>query len=144
MLPLDRFILALLRITPQGSFVARYRFGVGLVVRQIQRLRARIPCRNLPTEGFRADLYRHGQEGQMYRHLYIHLASYLLGPAGYLFSWAIGMIDIRQAKQGRAESQTEVLDNVAGRQCGRILKSFSRGKISRAAAEQALRKVLAA
>lgn len=78
----------------------------------------------------------------MYRHLYIHLASYLLGPAGYLFSWAIGIIDIRQAKTGRSESLTEVQDNIAGRQCGKVLKAFSQEKISRVVAEKELRKIL--
>ena len=79
----------------------------------------------------------------MYRHLYFHLAFYLLGPPGWLGSWAIGMIDILQAKKGRMESQTEVRDNIAGRECGRILQAYSKKKLPRAEAEERLRSLLA-
>ena len=79
----------------------------------------------------------------MYRHLYFHLACYLLGPTGWLVSWFIGLIDIRQAAKGRKESETEVRNNVAGRECGRILTFYMKGKIDESTARKQLRRVLA-
>lgn len=143
MTPLDRFIRNILILVPQGSLIDRYRFGVGMLSRQAKRLKARTKAHKLPTKGFRKDLSANGQDGEMYRHLYFHLAFYLLGPPGWLGSWAIGMIDILQAKKGRTESQTEVRDNIAGRECGRILQAYSKKKLPRAEAEERLRALLA-
>jgi len=123
--------------------IPRSRFAIGMLVRQVKKLKARTKAHKLPTRGFRKDLVANEQNGEMYRHLYFHLAFYLLGPLGWLGSWAIGMLDVRQASKGRAESQTEVRDNVAGRECGRILLAFSKNKISRAEAEKKLRTLLA-
>ena len=90
--------------------------------------------------GFKENLVNNGQQGQMYRHLYFHLACYLLGPIGWLVSWFIGLIDIRQAAKGRKESETEVRNNVAGRECGRILTFYMKGTVDENTARKQLKK----
>lgn len=142
MTSLDRFIDALFRITAPPSLLTRYRVGFGLLARKFQHLRRRIKSRHLPTSGFREDLFKDGQEGQMYRHLYFHLACYLLGPLGWLLSWFIGLTDIKQAASGRKESATEVRDNLAGRDCGRILLTYLKGRVDEKTARKQLRRVL--
>lgn len=143
MTSLDRFINTLLKLAKPGSFIRRYRLGIGLLYRKYQHIRHRIQSKHLPTTGFRKDLFKNGQEGEMYRHLYFHLACYQLGPLGHLFSWFIGLTDIKQAASGRKESETEVRDNLAGRQCGRILKAYLKGKIDEETARAQLRSELA-
>lgn len=142
MTSLDRFIDALMRLSQPSSIVARYRLGIGLLIRKFQHIRKRIKSRHLPTTGFNEELVKNGQEGQMYRHLYFHLACYLLGPLGWLFSWLIGLTDIKQAASGRKESETEVRDNIAGRECGRILATYFKGRIDEKTARNQLRRVL--
>jgi hypothetical protein len=142
MTALDRFIAGLFIISKPGNLFTRYRLGLGLIARQMHRMRKTIPCRNLPTSGFHHDLWQHGQKGQMYRHLYFHLGCVLLGPAGHLLSRAMDWLDRRQQKSGRLESATEVRDNIAGRECGRILKTYLRGKSDQATARRQLRRLL--
>ena len=142
MSPLDRTIAFLMRTVPQGSLWERYSYAVGMIVQQVRKVKAGIPARKLPTRGFRLELHANGQDGEMYRHLYVHIAAYLLGPMGWLFSWGIGLLDIRQRKQGRAESEAEVAGNVAGRECGRILTLFTKGKLDERTARSQLRRVL--
>ena len=143
MTSLDRFINTILKLAEPGSIVKRYRLGIGLLSRIFQNTRKRIRSRHLPTVGFREDLVKYGQEGQMYRHIYFHLACYLLGPMGWLVSRFIGWIDIRQAANGRKESETEVRNNVAGRKCGRILTFYMKGKVDENTARKQLKRVLA-
>lgn len=142
MTSLDRFINVLLCLAKPGSIIARYRLGVGLLYRKFQHIRKRIKSRHLPTTGFHEDLVKGGQEGQMYRHLYFHLACHLLGPLGWLFSWFIGLTDIKQAASGRKESETEVRDNIAGRECGRILTAYMKERIDERTARAQLRRTL--
>lgn len=142
MTSLDRTINSLISLTRSGSFFRRYQLGIGLLYRKFQHIKKRIKSRHLPTTGFRQDLVQNGQEGQMYRHLYFHLACYLMGPLGWLFSWFIGLTDIKQAASGRKESETEVRDNIAGRECGRILNLFMKKKIDEKTARSQLRRVL--
>ncbi|MGJ8725146.1 MAG: hypothetical protein ACSHYB_11360 [Roseibacillus sp.] len=142
MTSLDRFINVVIHLASEDSLITRYRLGVGLLHRKFQHIRKRIKSRHLPTSGFRQDLVKDGQEGQMYRHLYFHLACYLLGPPGWLFSWFIGLTDIKQAASGRRESETEVRDNIAGRECGKILTLFIKGRIDEKTARNQLRRVL--
>jgi hypothetical protein len=142
MTSLDRFIDALFRIAKPRAFLSRYRLGIGLLARKFQHIRRRIKSRHLPTTGFRDDLVKDGQEGQMYRHLYFHLACYLLGPLGWLFSWFIGLTDIKQAASGRKESETEVRDNIAGRECGRVLTAYYKGRIDEETARRQVRRIL--
>lgn len=140
---LDRFINILIKLSKPGSPLQRYRLGIGLLLRKYQHIRRRIKSRHLPTKDFREDLFKNGQEGQMYRHLYFHLSCYLLGPLGRLLSWFIGLTDIKQAASGRQESETEVRDNEAGRQCGRILSAYFKGQIDEETACAQLRSELA-
>ena len=142
MTSLDRTINYLIAVTRSGSFIARYRLGIGLLYRKFQQIRKRINGRHLPTTGFHQDLVKDGQQGQMYRHLHFHLACYLIGPMGWLLSWVIGLIDIKQAASGRKESKTEIRDNIAGRECGRILTLFMKGKVDERTARNQLRRVL--
>ena len=143
MTSLDRFINTMLKLAESGSIVKRYRLGIGLLSRIFQNTRKGMRSRHLPTVGFKKDLVKNGQEGQMYRHLYFHLACYLLGPMGRLVSRYIGWIDIRQAAKGRKESETEVRNNVAGRECGRILTLYMKGKVDETTARKQLTRVLA-
>lgn len=142
MTSLDRFVRVLLTLAEPDSFAKRYRLGVGLLYRKFQHIKKRIKSRHLPTTGFKNDLVKDGQEGQMYRHLYFHLACYLLGPLGWLLSWFIGLTDLKQAASGRKESETEVRDNVAGRECGRIITLYMKGKIDKKRAQNQLHRVL--
>ena len=142
MTSVDRFINAILCLAPIGSFVARYRLGLGLLYRQFKKIRKRAKTRHLPTSGFRDALVKGGQQGQVYRHLYVHMACYLLGPLGWFLSWLVGLIDIKQAASGRKESEAEVLDNIAGRDCGRILTLLIKGRIDKKTARNQLRRVL--
>ena len=142
MTALDRFINIIVHIAKPGSIIARYRLGIGILYRKIQQMRKRIKSRHLPTSGFRNDLVKDGQQGQMYRHLYFHLACYLMGPPGWLVSWFIGLTDIKQAATGRKESQTEIRDNIAGRESGRILTLYMKRRIDEKTARNQLRRVL--
>ncbi|GHC54453.1 hypothetical protein [Roseibacillus persicicus] len=142
MTSLDRFINVVVKLAQPGSIVARYRLGVGLLYRKFQHIKKRIKSRHLPTDGFRDDLWKDGQEGQMYRHLYFHMACYLMGPLGWLLSWFIGLTDIKQASSGRLESASEVRDNIAGRECGRILTAYMMRRIDERTARAQLRRVL--
>ena len=142
MTSLDRFINFMMRISEPGSFIARYRLGIGLLYQKFQKVRKRIESRHLPTSGFRNDLVKDGQNGQMYRHLHFHLACYLLGPLGRLLSWFIGLTDIKQAASGRKESATEIRDNIAGRECGSILTLYMKCRIDEKTARNQLRRVL--
>ena len=143
MTSLDRFINTIIKLAEPGSIVKRYRLGIGLLSRIFQSTRKGIRSRHLPTVGFKDNLVKHGQKGEMYRHLYFHLACYLLGPMGWAVSWFIGLIDIQQAAKGRKESETEVRDNVAGRECGRILTFYMMGKVDEITARKQLKRVLA-
>ena len=140
MTSLDRFINVVVHLAKPAPLLTRYRLGIGLLYRKSQQMRKRIKSRHLPTSGFHGDLVRDGQKGQMYRHLYFHLACYLLGPLGWLFSWFIGLTDIKQAASGRKESETEVRDNIAGRECGKILTLFMKGRIDEKTARNQLRR----
>ena len=142
MTSLDRFINILLRLARPGSLIARYRLGLGLLYRKYQHIKKRIQSDHLPTSGFNNELVKDGQAGEMYRHLYFHIACYLLGPPGWLFSWAIGLTDIKQASSGRKESKTEVRDNIAGRECGRVLNAFMKGKVDEKSTRRQLRQIL--
>ncbi|MBK1833292.1 hypothetical protein [Roseibacillus ishigakijimensis] len=142
MTSLDRFLTAVLRLAAGRTLLARYRLGLGLLYRKYTHIRRRIRSRHLPTTGFRDDLWKNGQEGEMYRHLYFHMGCYLLGPPGWLVSWFIGLTDIRQAASGRKESETEVRDNIAGRECGRILVAYMGRRIEEKTARDRLRRVL--
>lgn len=140
---LDHFIPSLLSLTEPKSFLKGYRLGIGLLWREGKRIIDHKGSRQLPTSGFRKDLTANGQAGEMYRHLRFHAACILLGPLGRVLSWAIGLLDIKQRDSGRPESATEVLDNVAGRKCGSILREYLRGKIDHAEASRRLYKLLA-
>lgn len=143
MTSLDRFVSSILKVSQPGSMLKRYRIGIGILYRKYQHIRKRIQSAHLPTTGFHEDLVKDGQNGEMYRHLYFHLACYLLGPMGWVLSWAIGLLDIKQASKGRKESQTEVRDNIAGRECGRILTLYMKGRIDEKTARNQLHRVLA-
>lgn len=142
MTSLDRFINVLMQLSQSRNLMGRFRLGIGLLHRKFQHIRKRIKSRHLPTTGFHKDLVKDGQDGQMYRHLYFHLACYLMGPLGWLFSWFIGLTDIKQAASGRKESETEVRDNIAGRECGKILTLYMKGRIDEKTARKQLRRVL--
>ncbi len=139
---LDHFIDGIIRLTSNRSFPARYRLGLGILLRKFHKIRNRIKSDHLPTVGFREGLSKNGQGGEMYRHLYFHLACYLLGPLGWLLSWLAGLTDLKQAATGRAESETEVRDNLAGRECGRVLTSFMKGHLDEDSARRKLREIL--
>lgn len=141
---LDRFIDSLFRIARPEGMIARYRLGMGLLWRQVRRIRKRLPSEHLPTKGFRKSLWENGQGGEMYRHLHFHLACYLLGPLGRIFSWAVGLLDWKQARSGRSESLTEMVDNAAGRECGIALCRYLQGRTSEEEARARLRGILAA
>ena len=70
---------------------------------------------------FRRELVRYGQGADVYRHLLFHSGCQLLGPPGWILSWAADWLDRRQAARGRKESITEVVNNLAGREMGRLL-----------------------
>ena len=143
MTSLDRFINVVVSLAKPGSIISRYQLGIGLLYHQYQKIRKRVNTRQLPTTGFRNDLVKDGQDGQMYRHLYFHIACYLMGPPGWLLSWFIGLTDIKQAASGRKESETEVRDNIAGRECGKILSLHMKERIDEKTARNQLRRVLA-
>lgn len=140
---LDHFIASLLSLAEPGRLLGGSRLGLGFVVREGRRILDHRGSRGLPTSGFRRDLWQHGQAGEMYRHLRFHAGCILLGPIGQVLSWGIGLIDIRQQQSGRAESTTEVINNIAGRACGRILRDYLRGKIDGAEASRRLHELLA-
>ena len=142
MTSLDRFTNTLIQLARPGSIFQRYRLGIGVLCRKIQHMRKRIKSRHLPTTGFKDELIKNGQEGQMYRHLYFHLACYLLGPLGWLASWFIGLTDLKQARSGRKESETEVRDNIAGRECGKILTLYMKSRIDEQTTRNQLHRVL--
>lgn len=142
MTSLDRFIEALMRLAQTRTFIGRYRLGAGLLYRKFTQIQRRIQSDHLPTHGFREDLVKHGQAGEMYRHLYFHMACYLMGPPGWLFSWFIGLTDIKQAASGRQESETEVRDNLAGRECGRLITAYMKRQIDEQTTRKKLRELL--
>ncbi|MEM9081922.1 MAG: hypothetical protein AAGC74_14655 [Verrucomicrobiota bacterium] len=138
----ERFINSLLKIATPGNIITRYQLGTNLLARQIHKMRARINTRNLPVSGFHPNLVAHNQRGQMYRHLHFHLACTLLGPPGRLLSWFTDLIDKKQASTGRAESSTEVLNNIAGRQIGLIILQLLKKKLTPEQARQQLNETL--
>ena len=142
MTALDRFIDFVIRLTRPSPLLTRYRLGIGLLYHQFKKIRKRVNGRRLPTSGFKKSLFKDGQGGQIYRHLYFHLACYLMGPLGWLTSWFIGLTDIKQAASGRKESETEIRDNIAGRECGKILTLFMKDRIDEKTARNQLRRVL--
>ncbi|MDP0489454.1 MAG: hypothetical protein Q7Q71_00210 [Verrucomicrobiota bacterium JB023] len=139
---LDRFISGLVKIAKPGSLLSRYQLGFGLVYRQFKKLKARIKTVNLPVSGFREDLHAHGQGGEMFRHLYWHMGCSLMGWLGGAISWATHRMDVKQMESGRAESTSEVLDNLAGRACGRALRSYLKGKLNETQLRDELRRIL--
>ncbi len=143
MTSLDRFLDTLIALVKPNSFRARYVLGTGILMRTFIKTRRRINSRTLPTSGFKESLISHGQKGQMYRHLYFHLACYLLGPLGMMLSWGIGLIDVKQAASGRKESETEIRDNLAGRECGVVLTQFFKGRLDEEDVRARLRSILA-
>ena len=141
MRPVDRFIAFFLTALAPSTRWQRYHFGIGLLSRTVRKVKMRIQTRGLPTGGFKKELWSHQQNGEMYRHLYFHLAC-MLFPGGSLISWAAALTDKRQVSKGRKESETEVLDNLAGRACGRILRKFHLKKISHDVCRSKMLKIL--
>ena len=128
MTSLDRFINVVLRPYGAPRFFHRFPLSPGPwnhLTRQFHKIRqTRQNSRHLPTSGFRDDLFKNGQQGQMYRHLYVHHRLLSSGSTDRMASClgSSGLTDIKQAASGRMESSNpRCVDNVAGRECGKIL-----------------------
>jgi len=98
--------------------------------------------KNNPTDGFNPNLTANNQRGQVYRHVGFQAGSELLGGPGRMAGDMQNSDNRRQADQGRAESQTELADDAAGRDAGRALKDAFHGRISREELRNRLMKTL--
>jgi RHS repeat-associated protein len=98
--------------------------------------------KNNPTDGFNPNLTANNQRGQVYRHVNFQAGSELLGAPGRMAGDMQNSDNRRQANQGRAESQTELADDAAGRDAGRALKDAFHGRISREELRIRLMKIL--
>lgn len=93
------------------------------------------PARELPVDGFKAELIANNQRGEVYRHLYGHGGAMLLGPVGTVISTFAERKDRRQAaggddEEGPAEASTELADDATGRLVGRAMRDRIRGRLS--------------
>jgi hypothetical protein len=69
------------------------------------------------------------QGGDIYRHILFIAGNYFLGISGQIANKIQIADDRKQAKAGRLESETELLDDEAGKQVGEeMVNAFNRGK----------------
>jgi|GEM_PF-3170056 len=138
----EHFIDGLLDLLHQRGTLARYRTGFELLRLVKSNYGSGTDARALDTSGFRHTLVANNQCGQAIRHLRLQAGCILLGPPGWVLGAVMEMIDLLQARQGRAESQTELEDNAAGREIGHILVDAFEGASTEATRER-LHQVLA-
>jgi len=100
-------------------------------------------AREQDVRGFRADLVENNQRGEAIRHLRFHAGLILLGPAGWPPSWTFHFLDWIQARRGRPESMTEMADNRAGRNVGRLMIQGFKGQLTRESLREAILRELA-
>ena len=100
------------------------------------------PKHSNPTGGFRQELVANDQAGQVYRHVLAHAGAELLGDLGAPISNRLNESDLRQARLGRLESQTELLDNLAGHEVGSVLSDGFEGTLSKSEVLELIREIL--
>ena len=127
----ERFADELVELVPGTGWRPRLKASATLISIVKANLDLGVQSRELSVDGFREELVQHGQCGQAIRHLRLHAALVLLGPLGWLPSWALHLLDWFQSRKGRKESLTEMADNLAGQQLGLIMIRAFKGRLPR-------------
>ena len=139
----ERFVDELLKLVPEPGFRRRFSAGFTLVKLVRLNMESGINARGLDVTGFRKELVENNQGGEALRHLRFHSGLVLIGPLGWLASWAFHLLDWLQARKGRPESATEMADNRAGQEVGKLMIQGFRGNIDSPALKAAILEVLA-
>ena len=128
----ERFVEELVNLVSGTGWKRRLETSALLISTVRAHLKVGVQSRELDVSGFRLDLVQHNQRGQAIRHMRLHAALILLGPLGWLPSWGLHMMDWLQARKGRAESLTEMVDNKAGQQLGKLMIQGFKGRMTQA------------
>ena len=139
----ESLVRRLLNYGERKGFCSRLGTGMLLLRRAYEGSLSGEVTRELPVDGIKKQLVAHGQEGQLYRHLYFHIGCRFLGWPGMLASWLMRQHDIRQAASGRKESAAEVRGNLAALACAEVLLDRSQRRISRQDTKERLLEILA-
>jgi hypothetical protein len=126
----EHFVDELVKLVSATGWKQRLRAAALLIATVKSHLDYGVRSRELDVSGFRQDLIKDGQRGEAIRHMQTHAALLLLGPIGWIPSWGLHMIDWLQSRKGRAESLTEMRDNKAGQQLGKLMVRAFKGKLS--------------
>lgn len=127
----ERFVDELVKLVSGTGWRRRLRASAVLISTVRSSLSLGVRSRQLDVTGFRTELIENDQSGQAIRHLRLHAALILLGPLGWLPSWALHMIDWLQSRKGRAESLTEMRDNRAGQELGKLMIQAFKGRLTK-------------
>ncbi|MCB1096586.1 MAG: hypothetical protein KDN22_13500 [Verrucomicrobiae bacterium] len=127
----EHFVDELVKLVPGTGLKQRLRAAAILIATVKSHLDYGVRSRELDVTGFRKELIQYDQRGQAIRHMRTHAALMLLGPVGWLPSWGLHLIDWLQSRKGRAESLTEMEDNKAGQQLGKLMIRGFKGQLSR-------------
>ncbi|MDA0814842.1 MAG: hypothetical protein O3C21_20885 [Verrucomicrobia bacterium] len=125
----EHFVDELVKLVPATGWKRRLRAAALLIATVKAHLDYGVNSRELDVSGFRHDLIRDGQSGEAIRHMQTHAALMLLGPIGWIPSWGLHMLDWLQSRKGRAESLTEMRDNKAGQQLGKLMIRAFKGQL---------------